>query len=205
MHDDSPRTPSALSGRRRHTLRVADDDTLLGWARAGDSEAFGELYQRHARAAHDYARRLSLRHLRRDAADDIVAEAIRKILEAIAHGVGPVHGFRSYLFISVRSVAYTQSRLPRASPLDAFDEVGVDPIDRRLDVMVAVDALHDLPRRWQQVLWATTVLGYQPSDLAPTAGLTTNNIAVLSRRARDGLRVAYERRHLPLATTTASR
>lgn len=197
MHGDRewPRATGRI--RRRADIEGADDDTLLGWARAGDQRAFGELYQRHARAAHDYARRLSLRHLQRDAADDLVAEAVRKILEAMAGGMGPIREFRRYLFTAVRSIAYTQSRIARTSPLDGAADVGVDPVDGWLDTLVAIDAFNDLPRRWQEVLWATTVLGYSPTDLAPAAGLTTNNVAVLSRRARDGLRVAYARRYLP--------
>lgn len=197
MHDHHGSPAATGRRRRRDELLEADDEALLGWWRGGDERAFAELYQRHARAAHDYARRLSLRHLHRDAADDLVAEAVRKVLEAIAHGVGPVKEFRRYFFAAVRSVAYTQSRAARTSPLDGIADVGIDRLDGRLDALVAIDAFHDLPRRWQEVLWATTVLGYSPTDLAPSAGVTTNTVAVLSRRARDGLRVAYARRYLP--------
>jgi RNA polymerase sigma factor (sigma-70 family) len=197
MHDHRERAAATRRRPRQARWRDADDDTLLGWARDGDEHAFAELYQRHARAAHDYARRLSMRHLHRDAADDLVAEAMRKILEAISGGSGPVQEFRRYLFTAVRSVAYTQSRLARTSPLDGSEDTGVDPVDGWLEALVAIDAFNDLPRRWQEVLWATSVLGYTPTDLAPAAGLSANNVAVLSRRARDGLRTAYARQYLP--------
>jgi RNA polymerase sigma factor (sigma-70 family) len=196
MRDDQRGHSYAARARRRHELRRADDEDLLRWARNGDTRAFAELYDRHRAAAHAYAQHLSRRHRLDDGADDLVAEAIRKLLGAIDHGKGPLTGFRPYLFAGIRSVAFTRARSLAAS-LPAPDLAVADGIEGQVDAIVAAAALDALPERWQTVLWATQVLGYSPAEIAPVLGLTPNHVAVLTRRARAALRTAYVRSYLP--------
>jgi hypothetical protein len=48
-------------------------------------------------------------------------------------------------------------------------------------------------------LWHTEVEGASPATIAPLLGLTPNGVAALAYRAREGLRQAYLRLHLPAA------
>jgi RNA polymerase sigma factor (sigma-70 family) len=188
------------SAARRRELRHADDHALLVWAREGDRRAFDELYHRHHRELARYARGLSRRLLRRDLGDDMVAEAIRKTLLAIHNGNGPTDSFLMYAYACVRAVIYTHARRQQDESLDAVADAGLESADDALDGIAARQAFGTLPHRWQQVLWATKVAGMSASELADMLGITANSAAVLSSRAREGLRIAYVRTQLPDTT-----
>jgi RNA polymerase sigma factor (sigma-70 family) len=172
-------------------LHSADDDTLLGWARAGNHDAFGVLYLRHDRDALQYAGGLSRRYQDPDAAEDVLADAIRKILTAMAAGSGPITNFRRYLFTSVRSTAVGHAReRRRASTPDALTDID-DRAEDIVDLIVAADTLQTLPERWRQILWATCVEERTPAELAPVLGMRPNSVAALAHRARVAFRHAY--------------
>jgi RNA polymerase sigma factor (sigma-70 family) len=189
-----------IPAARRRELRHAEDHALLEWAREGDRRAFDELYHRHHRELARYARGLSRRLLRRDASEDMVAEAIRKTLLAIHNGNGPTDSFLMYAYACVRAVIYTHARRQRDESLDALPDAGVETADDALDGIAARQAFGTLPQRWQQVLWATKVAGMSASELADMLGITANSAAVLCSRAREGLRIAYVRTQLPDTT-----
>jgi RNA polymerase sigma factor (sigma-70 family) len=188
----------STNGRSTGFRQVAtlSDDAVLRRIRDGDREAFAELYRRHHPAARSYARHLSLRLLRHDAGDDIVSEAVRKLLEALSAGKGPTTGFRPYLFACVRSVVYARARR-EANTTAADEEPPVAGPDAYVDSWLAASVFRSLPHQTQQLLWSTSVLGFGPSDLSDASGLTANNLAVLASRARDRLRAAYVRAFLP--------
>lgn len=183
----------------RRELRHADDDALLAWARAGNRDAFDELYRRHHHDVRRYARGLTRRLLRHDIGDDIVAEAIRKTLSAIRHGKGPTSSFRRYLFACVRAATFTHARRHHEQPIDTLPDDTIDTSDGTLDGIIAMEAFRSLPHRWQQVIWATKVAELTLAEAADTLGITANSAGVLSSRARDGLRIAYVRAQLPSA------
>mgnify|MGYP003351145264 FL=1 len=69
------------------------DPVLLSRVRGGDIDAYGQLFERHRGAAVAFAGRLAgPRH-----ADDLVAEAFAKVLDALQRDLGPTVSFRSYL------------------------------------------------------------------------------------------------------------
>lgn len=177
--------------RRANELRRADDDALLSWARTGNDDAFAELYRRHRDDALRYADGLTLRYRDPDAAEDLLAEAIRKILTALDAGAGPVTNFRLYLFISVRSAALGRARdrhrAPTVEHLSYVDDRTQDIVDR----IAAAEALQSLSPRWRQILWATSVDQLTPAELATVLGMRPNSVAVLAHRARSAYRDAY--------------
>lgn len=194
------RAPVAGGGRARHlALQDAHDDTLLTMVREGDDDALTALYQRHYPDALRYARRLSSRSLGAQAADDVAAEAVRKVLAAMRGGRGPIDGFRQYLFTAVRSVACTNARgAGRDQPLDELpDTAQPTPDDTAVDLLVALAALASLPERWRSVLWAAHVSDLTPHEIAPLLGLRPNAVSALAARAREALRIAYLHAHLP--------
>src|SRR5690242_11956695 len=180
-----------------------DTDTeLLAAVRAGDTAAYGTLYERHASAA----RRLASALARDPAeADDLVAETFAKVFASLRAGRGPLAAFRAYLYTTLRHVCYQRARRDRrlAFPDDPTRcGAGVpcrDPALDRLERTCAARACGQLPARWRDVLGHTEVEGASPAEIAPRLGLTPNAVAVLAHRAREGLRRQYVQQHVPAA------
>lgn len=184
-------TPEGALGR--------SDAELITAVRAGDTESYGVLYDRHVGAARSLSRQLT-----RDPneGDDLVSEAFAKVLAILQGGGGPDVAFRAYLLTSVRRVAYDRTRagarLQVTDDLEPYDsgEEFVDPAVAGLERTIVSRAYSSLPERWQTVLWHTEVEGLSPAEIAPLLGLTANGVAALAYRAREGLRQAYLQQHV---------
>ena len=191
------------------TIPVTDPDTdLLVAVRAGDTAAYGTLYERHSPATRQLARSLA----RNPAdADDLVAETFAKVLAALRAGRGPLVAFRAYLHTTLRHVCYHRARRDRrlefTDDLTRYDEGEPfsDPALDRLDRTYAARAFRQLPARWRDVLWLTEIEGAGPAEIAPLFGLTPNAVAVLAHRAREGLRRLYLQQHVADADQPACR
>lgn len=180
-----------------------NETVLIRAARDGDRIAYGELWRRHSRAAVDFVRPLA-----RSDAEDAVAEAFASIWEQLQRGVGPSDDFRPYLFTVARNITARTYR-ERQRQLTNFEIEG-DPIagsdevsslrDEQRSVLAAFSLL---PERWQRVLWLTEVEEVPRGRVAEHLGLTPNAVSVMTRRAREGLRLAWLRHHLPAESTTA--
>jgi RNA polymerase sigma factor (sigma-70 family) len=164
-----------------------DDLALLEFVRGGDVDAYGELFRRYA----DFARRVARRVSRRDA-DDLVAEAFRRIFTAISRGNGPSYAFSAYLAAAIRSVAAARPLPYTEVPVDS-DQIDAIATDDDVDVDPRVGAAFSaLPSSWQQALWYSDVEGLPPRQAAPMIGLASPNaFSALRKRARAGLRAAY--------------
>lgn len=189
------------AGRRR--AGEADhqsDEALLEAVRGGDVTAFEVLYHRH----HAAARRLAATLVGDPHdADDLVAEAVARVLGALRCGAGPRVAFRAYLLTAVRHACFDRSRQLRRLDLTAdfsrYESSQLAPGDStlaRLDRAYVARAFAKLPPRWQVVLWHTVVRGERPATLAPVLGLSPNAVAALAYRARERLRQMYLQEHL---------
>ena len=181
----------------------ADSDTgLLAAVRAGDTAAYGTLYERHHTAARKFA--FGLVHAPADV-DDLVAETFAKVFATLRAGRGPLVAFRAYLHTTMRHLCYQRARRDRrlefTDDLTRYDpgEPFSDPALDRLERSFAAAAFRQLPQRWRDVLWETEVEGSTPAELAPRMGLTPNAVAVLAHRAREGLRSLYLQQHVTVA------
>jgi RNA polymerase sigma factor (sigma-70 family) len=179
--------------------QLVSDADLITAIRAGDMDAYGELYQRHVTAAQSLARQL----VRGPAeVDDVVAETFSKVLDLMRRGGGPQDAFRPYLLTAVRRVAYDRHRGERKNvvtdEIEAYDpgQPFIDPAVAGLERSLIAKAFLSLPERWRAVLWHTEIEGAKPADVAPLLGLTANGVAALAYRAREGLRQAYLQMHL---------
>ena len=180
----------------------ATDTDLLAAVRAGDTAAYGTLYERHRAATRQLAYALA-----RDPADadDLVAETFAKVFATLRAGRGPLVAFRAYLNTTLRHVCYHRARRDRrlefTDDLTRYDagEPFLDPAMDRLERMYAARAFRQLPDRWRDVLWMTEVEGAGPAEIAPRLGLTPNAVAVLAHRAREGLRRLYLQQHVAVA------
>ncbi|MFI7597173.1 sigma-70 family RNA polymerase sigma factor [Actinoplanes sp. NPDC049681] len=181
----------------------ADADTeLLAAVRAGDTGAYGVLYERHRSAARALAHGLVTDHAE---ADDLVAETFAKVFATLRAGRGPLVAFRAYLYTTLRHVCYHRARRDRrlefTDDLTRYDEGEpfLDPALDRMERTFAAQAFRALPDRWRDVLWRTEVEGASPAEVAPQLGLTPNAVAVLAHRAREGLRRLYLQQHVAVA------
>ncbi len=182
-----------------NTLKsVLSDAELILSTRAGDSDAYAELYSRHVDSAKAAAHALT--RSKADV-DDIVAEAFSRVLSVLQRGGGPDVSFRPYLLTSVRNAFYDRTR--KAKREEVTDEVEdsvnfslLDMTNSEDDRALVATAFASLPERWQLVLWHTEVEGRSPAEVAPLIGLAPNAVAALAYRAREGLRTAYLQSHL---------
>jgi RNA polymerase sigma factor (sigma-70 family) len=182
---------------------MSSDPELIAGVRAGDTAAFGVLYERHVEAARKVA---SMYSNSATDVDDVVSEAFSRVLRALQRGDGPDLAFRAYLFTIVRrtgmDVINKGIRTRPRDDMETFEsaigyETGADEptLDGFEHGMVA-DAFRSLPERWQAVLWYTEVEKKSPREIAPLLGLSANGVAALSYRAREALRQAYLQQHL---------
>ncbi|MEU3581446.1 sigma-70 family RNA polymerase sigma factor [Streptomyces globisporus] len=211
--------PQQRAGRSGAPESGLSDARLIEDMRAGDDQAYEELFRRHSGAVLRYARSCC-----RDAhtADDLTAEVFARTLQAVRGGKGPTEAVRAYLMTAVRHVAaaWTKSakrehlvddfaafatQATRSSEISDDDtlELGADVLAmHEAEQTMAMQAFRSLPERWQAVLWHTTVEEESPSEIAPLFGLTANATAVLASRAREGLKQAYLQAHVSQALTT---
>lgn len=176
-----------------------DDAELVAAVRCGDLEAYGLLYRRHVGAARTQAKQLVGS---RPDAEDLVAEAFAKVLDAIRAGGGPDQAFRAYLLTTVRNTLCDRRRRDR--PLEWTDDPGrydvglpwEDPAVAELEATLAARAFHRLPERWREVIWRTEVEQAPRPEVASLFGLTPNGVAALAYRARERLRQAYLQEHV---------
>ena len=185
------------------TIVGSDPDTdLLAAVRAGDTAAYGTLYERHRQSARQLA--YALAHDPADA-EDLVAETFAKVFATLRAGRGPLVAFRAYLNTTLRHVNYHRARRDRrlefTDDLSRYDpgEPFHDPTVEGLERAYAAQAFRQLPARWRDVLWMTEVEGAGPAEIAPRLGISPNAVAVLAHRAREGLRRLYLQQHVALA------
>jgi RNA polymerase sigma factor (sigma-70 family) len=185
------------------TLPGSDTDAdLLAAVRAGNTAAYGTLYERHSAAARQFAHGLA-----RDPADadDLVAETFTKVFAMLRAGRGPLVAFRAYLHTTLRHLCYHRAwrdrRIEFTDDLTRYDE-GEPFRDSALDLLertYAARAFQQLPARWREILWQTEVEGASHAEIAPRLGLTPNAVAALAHRAREGLRRLYLQQHVAVA------
>ncbi|WP_161627952.1 sigma factor [Microbispora catharanthi] len=161
---------------------------LLEAVRGGDTAAFGTLYRRHSAAARSLARQVVRSE---GVVEDLLVETFARVLEVVRRGGGPACAFRPYLLASVR-------RYAAAGVVDLADgdSLYVDPELTGLERSPLARAYRSLPERWRTVLWHMEIEGGRPADTGPLLGLSGRAVALLTRRARQGLREAYLRLHL---------
>ena len=183
----------------------SSDAELLAGVRAGESAAFGVLFERHAAAARRVA---SMYSAVPSDVDDIVSESFARVLKILQEGGGPDLAFRAYLFTVVRrtglDIIRKSKRIAPDDVADCDEKIGYsassdEPTLTDFEHSIVADAFKSLPERWQVVLWYTEIEKKAPAEVAPLLGLSPNGVAALAYRAREALRQAYLQQHL--ATT----
>lgn len=193
--------------------RGGDDDpesdaAYLERTRAGDVEAYAELFRRH----YPTAMAVASRRAGPEVAGDLVASAFERILRLLREGKGPRNAFRPYLTAAVTNAWVDRVRADsRLVLLD--DDADLEPLvvpdadgaDRRVEATLVTSAFASLPPRWQHVLWYTSVEQLPHAEVGDLLGVRPNAVAVLAHRAREGLRQAYLDAHLGRVSASSCR
>jgi RNA polymerase sigma factor (sigma-70 family) len=195
--DAIPPTHRVVSMSSTTHVQAPGDAELISAVRGGDTDAYGQLFERHVEAARRLARQL----VSAGDVEDLVSEAFVKVLQVLQRGGGPDVAFRAYLLTAVRRLRVDRlraaSRLHTTDDMEMFDP-GVpfrDTAVEGFESATAARAFASLPERWQLVLWHTEVEGQKPADVAPLLGMSANSVSALAYRAREGLRQAYLTEH----------
>ncbi len=177
-----------------------DDDDLLAAVRAGDRDAYGELYARHAPSARRFARSLLTNE---PDADDAVAEVFARLLQAIERGRGPDHTFAAYLFASLRHECV---RIERRRAREGADPAVGGPSRPRgatgdhaagvAEAAVVRAAFASLPGEMRDILRLTEVDQLPPLEIATRLAEDPGTVATRAMRARRALGSAYLRQHI---------
>ncbi len=170
------------------------DASLIAATRAGDADAYAELYRRHVDPCRRLARRLCGGSP--SATDDVVSEVFANTLRAIRAGRGPVDAFAPYVLRAVRhQVGRTRTRgdgryAHAVEPAVLEPLVTVDEPDSE-DLQVVCDAFRRLPRRFRHVLWLAEVEGRPHAEIGERLGMRAPAVAALVHRARDAFCRTY--------------
>lgn len=165
------------------------DDELIARTRAGDQQAFGELFVRYRRLAAQVAQRAGVSP---SDVDDVIGDAFARVLRAVANGKGPDDNVAGYITTAVRRVAWRRNQersreyVTSDSPL--LDSVWLDELPALLRSSDIGIAFRRLPGRWQDLLWRIEVRGERVGDIASRAGKSSNAVSAVASRARRRLR-----------------
>lgn len=171
------------------------DADLVGAARAGCADAFGELHDRHrARVTGVCARRLPAAEV-----DDVVQEAFVRAWQHLENLEDPARFGPWLRSIAVRAAAdHARARRGGIAGVDRLSGLVVDDetaeVDERLDRRARADrvaaSLPELRPRDRRALWLRDALGAPIPHVAEELGLTEASTRVMLVRARRRLRDA---------------
>jgi len=184
--------PSSLHPIARSSLAKVDDDRLVALVRAGDEDAFTEVYARHRVGL----RRVAIAVLRGSAhdADDVLQDAFLSAYAALRAIDRPIV-LKAWLVMIVRNKAIDALRQPYATRVDPDSERALalvpapmgDPSDvtcLKEEVREVVDAIAALPDRQRLALVRREFEGRRVQEVAAGLGATESSITSLLSRAR---------------------
>jgi len=177
----------------------SDDVALLRLARAGSMEAAGVLVARHASDL--LPRAIAIAGSRADG-EDLLANAILRLLAAWRSGSGPDTNVAGYLVRTMTNARIDQARSPssRVRSLDAALEDGVPlpdagadaeavrVIDLSAEFSIVRRGFARLPADYQRLLRETVVNGRRPAELVEELGRGAPAISSMQLRAKRALR-----------------
>ena len=178
------------------------DAELLARVRAGNRDAYGILWARHAGPARAFARQLTST----SNAEDLVSEVFARILRLLNSGAGPDGAFRPYLLSAIRRLNTDnglryQNRVQLTGDDSDFERKGQAPgaDDQVLtghENAAALRAWDSLPDAQRTLLWHLLIEEDTPAQVAPLLGISPNGVSVRAVRAKDRLRQAFLQQYL---------
>lgn len=169
-----------------------DLEDALSRARAGDTDAFADLYRALSGPLYSY---LLTQVRRREDAEDLVGEVFLGAMRDLPRFAGDASGFRAWLYRIATNRAIDlarRSRRRREEPLDealeeaAVDDTAADAIGRadRARLWEAVGALSEQQRR---VVALRLAAGLSTAEIARVVGKRPGAVKAIQHRALQNL------------------
>jgi RNA polymerase sigma-70 factor, ECF subfamily len=154
-------------------------------ARAGDTDAFGQLYQRFSRAVHG----VLIARVPPQDADDLVQEVFMHAWPRLAELREPA-AFGGWICTMARRRALDHYR--RERPSDELTDVfpSSDRPDISAEAAAAIAAIQELPEAYRETLAMRLVDGLSGPEIAAATGLTHDSVRVNLHR---GFKLLRER------------
>ena len=185
--------PSPLVGHGRAV--EVEDSVLWSRARAGDTDAFGQLFERHGRTIYNYCfRRVGSWAVAEDLVSIVFLEAWRRVDKQLPSGkeLPWLFGIATNVVRNRRRAerrhAAAVGRVPRPNPDPSFSDDSDERVDDEQLIARALELLQRLPRREQEVfaLCAWSELSYE--DAATALRIPVGTVRSRLSRARARLR-----------------
>jgi DNA-directed RNA polymerase specialized sigma24 family protein len=183
------------------------DDQLVRAVRAGDTNAFGELYLRYARKAHDAAVHLVDSH---EDSEDLTAEAFTALFEELLTGNGPVLRFWPDLLAQLRAamlrtVPHIDTPFAGREGVTGgcLSDAQLESARREREYTLVLDAFASLPARPRTLLLRLLVRGSSVEVVAAALRTDVDLVAQAASTATGALRVAYLQAHVPSSLSPA--
>lgn len=185
-----------VAGARGSGDGQRSDAALVEAARAGDRQAFGELYDRHRAVVH-----LAVGDNVRDPDQraDVVQEAFTRALARLDSLTDPER-FRPWLLQIARHAAIDARRRRTTTEPDHLDDLatpvrsrdpGPDLLAEVADLAARLESgMARMSPRDATALALAVHFGFGPADIAAALGITVGNAKVVLHRARRRLRAA---------------
>lgn len=177
------------------SLESASDPELVRAAASGDRQAAGEYLARHLSYLSLMSRRLSMQKVD---PEDLLSEAITRLLELWASGTGPTDEVNRYIIAAMRNRVIDELRSPRSrvaalefvpdADLTVDDRAQTDRVDIHGELTTIRRAFEQLPEAQQKALHEIVVRGRKPAELVVELDRPAPAISSLLRRAKLGLR-----------------
>ena len=168
------------------TLPLAEAQSLVARARAGDLGALEHLYRAYEGGVYTLARRLTKSA---EDAEDVLQETFLEVCRSLGRwrGEGSLWGWIRTIAASKALMRYRREKIREADVLDDELAVGNAPADvpLRLDLEAALERL---PEKSRAVVWLHDVEGYTHEEIAELMGMTTSFSKSQLARAHQKLR-----------------
>jgi RNA polymerase sigma-70 factor (ECF subfamily) len=171
------------------------DDELWQRSRGGDAQAFGLLFERHARALYNYCfRRVGNWATAEDLLSVVFLEAWRRRGKTLQPGkVLPwLYGIATNVVRnerrSQRRFAAALNRIRMVEPTSDFAELAAERLDDERQARAALGLLGKLPKREQDVFFLCSVEGLSYDDASHALGVPLGTVRSRLSRARARLR-----------------
>jgi RNA polymerase sigma-70 factor (ECF subfamily) len=164
----------------------SDDAPLVRAARDGDREAFGRLYERHARTVHG----ILLARAPRAEVDDLLHEVFLQAMRQLA-SLRDLSAFGPWLGAIARNRARDHFRRG-VERVELKDDVAGTPHPEG-EAMTVLAAIRRLPEAYRETLVLRLVEGLTGPEIAERTGLQPGSVRVNLHRGMQLLREALEK------------
>ncbi len=168
---------------RRETAASNGRALMVAAIKAGDNEAFGDLYREFAPMVHG----ILLARLPRDEVQDIVQDVFLAAYRRIGSLRDP-EAIGAWLARIARNHVVDHYRSARK--VDELDESVSSPHDHRAEAAEALTAIRSLPAAYRETLVLRLVEGMTGNEIAEKTGLSPDSVRVNLHRGMNLLRKA---------------